>query len=177
MCERADVCAWLTYICMSTHRHTHVCEWVSGCSVLYASEPEPVGIRKVDLGHKYLISVCCPWKSSIYSWPDGKTRLGDPSPSIVDKKEMQLGEAVRGGLNLVWIKEEGGNAGRGRKKIKCSSASDEKSSLGSYRWIAFRNPLIVCLVRKEWWNDTKKAITDRKILDIMCLIPSYCQTE
>lgn len=36
------------------------CEHVCGRSVLYASEPVPAGIRKVDLGHKYLISVCCP---------------------------------------------------------------------------------------------------------------------
>lgn len=38
----------------------HDCDNVCRCSVLYASEPVPAGIRKVDLGHKYLISVCCP---------------------------------------------------------------------------------------------------------------------
>lgn len=122
MClQDADAC-WCMCItsCMSVlaHAHSHVCasEWVDGTD---ASEPEPVGIRKVDLGHKYLISVCCPWKSSIYSWPDGKTRLGDRSPSLVDKKEMQPKEAAtRRTLTWCgWKRKEATLAGGGKNKM------------------------------------------------------------
>lgn len=52
---RVRVAMWV-HVCVSVSGREHVC----GCSVLYASEPVPAGIRKVDLGHKYLISVCCP---------------------------------------------------------------------------------------------------------------------
>lgn len=51
------------YLCVGTHGLRVCvcgCEHVCGYSVLYASESVPAGIRKVDLGHKYLISVCCP---------------------------------------------------------------------------------------------------------------------
>lgn len=161
MClQDADVWARLC-MCMTSrmsvwgHTRVSVCVRESGCRVRYASESEPVGIRKVDLGHKYLISVCCPWKSSIYSWPNGKTHLGDP-PSLIDKKEIQLREAARGTLTWCgWRRKEATPVGE--EKIKCSSAADEKSSLGSHRWIAFRNPLIVCLVWKELWYDIKKS--------------------
>lgn len=149
-----------------------VCVWVSGCLVRYASESEPVGIRKVDLGHKYLISVCCPWKSSIYSWPNGKMHLRDP-PSVIDKKKLQLREATGGTLTWCgWRRKEAMSVGG--EKIKCSSAADEKSSLGSYRWIAFRNPLIVCLVWKELWYDIKKKLSQTVKYLILCVW--YCLT-
>lgn len=81
------VCAWVLVGYVFAWSCACVCEHVCRCSALYASEPVPAGIRKVDLGHKYLISVCCPWKSSIYSWPNGKMPLPDPLPSLTDKKK------------------------------------------------------------------------------------------
>lgn len=54
VCEYVRECTWAACV------RVFVCEHVCGRSVLYASEPVPAGIRKVDLGHKYLISVCCP---------------------------------------------------------------------------------------------------------------------
>lgn len=91
----ACVWVWASYVCVCVSEGE--CVW---CSVLYASEPLPAGIRKVDLGHKYLISVCCPWKSSIYSQPNGKMPLSDPLPFSSRQKEMQRWEAVRG--TLTW---------------------------------------------------------------------------
>lgn len=125
MClQDADVWARLC-MCMTSRMsvwgHTRVsvcvCVWLSGCRVRYASDSEPVGIRKVDLGHKYLISVCCPWKSSIYSWPNGKTRLGNP-PSLIDKKEIQHREAARGTLTWCgWRRKEATPVGEEKNKM------------------------------------------------------------
>lgn len=161
--------------CVCVSGWEHLC----GCSVLYASEPVPAGIRKVDLGHKYLISVCCPWKSSIYSWPNGKMPLPDPFPLTRRQKGMGLREAVRGTLTWCgWSRMEATAGEKKKKRRKSSSAADEKSSPGSYRWIAFTKPpsLFVCS-EKNCYVIQWKAITHRKILDIMCLILSYCQTE
>lgn len=108
-----ESCEWVRVRCMCVWvGWEHVC-W---CSVLYASEPVPAGIRKVDLGHKYLISVCCPWKSSIYSWPDGKMPLPDPFPSLADKKKSRPGS---GGRILTWCGWGGTDAQpEGEKKGK-----------------------------------------------------------
>lgn len=94
-CMHASECGQAMCACVWVREGE--CVW---CSVLYASEPLPAGIRKVDLGHKYLISVCCPWKSSIYSQPNGKMPLSDPLPFSSRQKEMQRWEAVRG--TLTW---------------------------------------------------------------------------
>lgn len=103
------VCGYTWAACVCVRGCVHVCRY----SVLYASEPVPAGIRKVDLGHKYLISVCCPWKSSIYSWPNGKMPLSDPFPSLTDKKKRNVTRSSsERGLNLVWMKWHGDSCWR-----------------------------------------------------------------
>lgn len=166
-CMHASECGQAMCACVWVREGE--CVW---CSVLYASEPLPAGIRKVDLGHKYLISVCCPWKSSIYSQPNGKMPLSDPLPFSSRQKEMQRWEAVRGTLTWYgWSRTEA----TPEKKKQCSSAADEKSSPGSYRWTAFTKPLIVCLVWKELWYDTTKNLSQTAKYWILCVW--YCQTE
>ena len=152
--------------CVCVSGWEHLC----GCSVLYASEPVPAGIRKVDLGHKYLISVCCPWKSSIYSWPNGKMPLPDPFPLTRRQKGMGLREAVRG--TLTWCGWSRMEATAGEKKKK--EENPHQLLMRSHHQEA---PSLFVCSEKNCYVIQWKAITHRKILDIMCLILSYCQTE
>lgn len=157
LCEcapvRVRVAMWV-HVCVSVSGREHVC----GCSVLYASEPVPAGIRKVDLGHKYLISVCCPWKSSIYSWPNGKMPLPDPFPLTRRQKGMGLREAVRGTLTWCgWSRMEATAGGEKKKKkilISCWwEVITRKLQMDSFH----KTPLIVCLLWKELLCDTMKS--------------------
>lgn len=70
------------------------------------------------------------------------------------QKEMQVWEAVRG--SVTWDGWSRMEATPGKKKSS-SSATDEKSSPGSHRWIAFTKALTVCLHRKELLYDTMKS--------------------
>lgn len=151
-----------------------------GCSVLYASEPVPAGIRKVDLGHKYLISVCCPWKSSIYSWPNGKMPLPEPFPSLTDKKKCNSREAVEG--TLTWCGWSRTEATPEREK-KSSSAVDEKSSTRKLQMDSFhKTPHCLFGLKGTviWYNEKPSRTAKYWILCVWyCLTvkQNKCQTE
>lgn len=74
------------------------------------------------------------------------------------QNEIQLWEADRGTLTCYgWSRTEATPGKKRRKKKQFSSSADEKSSLGSYRWIALTKTLIVCFVWKELGYDTMKS--------------------
>lgn len=164
-CMHASECGQAMCACVWVREGE--CVW---CSVLYASEPLPAGIRKVDLGHKYLISVCCPWKSSIYSQPNGKMPLSDPLLFSSRQKEMQRWEAVRGTLTWYgWSRTE-------------ATPEKKQTMLISCWWEVITGKLQMdgfhkashCLfgLKRTVIRYNEKPITDSKILDIMCLILS-----
>lgn len=99
-------------------------------------------------------------------------------PSLTHRQKRNITQrSSEGNLNLVWMKEERGYAGRGGKNkmfISCWwKVITRKPQMDS-----FQKPshCLFGLKRTVIWYK-KKAITDSKILDIMCLKPSYCQTE
>lgn len=83
-------------------------------------------------------------------WENASPR---PSPLSHRQKEMQLREAVRG--TLTWYGWSGTETTPEKNK-KSSPAADEKSSPGSYRWIAFTKPPH-CLLWKKLWYDTMES--------------------
>lgn len=166
------------YVCVCEFGPEHVC-W---CSVLYASEPAPAGIRKVDLGHKYLISVCCPWKSSIYSWPDGKMPLSHPFLSFADKKKfLATGVAAGSSPGVDEVGRTLRQKGKEKKNILISrwwEVIARKLQTDSFH----KHPLYCLFAQRRsaiWYNEKPSQMAKHWILCVWyCLTvkPNKCQS-